>query len=121
MKVIFSPSEKAEYARMETAAREFYVDFRSRHLTDLSRHFLKLSQKLTPLRVACSGGNYPLSSVDVDGDAEGPIKDGDEQSKCSTKKQKTIVKYSEFAFTSKFKVLLSELEQIRDKDPSCES
>jgi hypothetical protein len=36
------------------------------------------------------------------------------------KKRKTApVLYSDFAFTSKFKTLLKELENIRDKDPTC--
>jgi hypothetical protein len=106
---------------MEKEIQQFYVDFRSRHLADLSRHYLKLSQKLTPLRVACSGGSYPLPGVDDDEGLEDSVEDGENQSRATTKKQKKIVRYSDFAFTSKFKVLLSELERIRDKDPSCKS
>jgi hypothetical protein len=63
------------------------------------------------MRVACSGGKYPLDAVD-EGEDDLEAEDG--------KKRKTApVLYSDFAFTSKFKTLLKELENIRDKDPTC--
>lgn len=114
-----SQAEKAEYSRMEKQAQDFYVGFRARHFKTITKYFLKLSQKLTPLRVACSGGNYPISGFDDDDD--GDATEADDVDQTTQKKKKKEVKYSNFAFTSKFNVLLAELERIRDDDPSCKS
>jgi hypothetical protein len=104
---------------MEKQAQDFYVDFRARHFQNITKHFLKLSQKLTPLRVACSGGKYPISGCDDDDN--GDVTEADDLDQTTQKKKKKVVKYSDFAFTSKFIVLLAELERIRDDDPSCKS
>lgn len=61
-----------------------------------------------PLRVACAGGKYPL-----------PESVG-EKCEDNDKKMKPV-KFSNFAFTSKLRVLLKELERIRDSDPSSKS
>ena len=125
---------------MENAALTFYSSFKSRAKM-LSKHFLKLTQKLTPMRVACAGGHIPIEegvssqleadskdSVDSDGEEADSLdepdyeeeedEEKDEEGK-PTKKQKEV-KYSKFIFESKFKVLLQELKNARDNDPSCE-
>lgn len=63
------------------------------------------------MRVACSGGKYPLDAVADDED--------DLEAEGGDKRKKAPVVYSDFAFTSKFKTLLKELENIRDEDPTC--
>jgi len=73
------------------------------------------------LRVACSGGKYPLEeekrSIDEDDD-DTDMEDDVDQKK---KKVPSAKLYSEFAFTSKFRVLLEKLETIRDTDASSKS
>lgn len=101
-------AEIKEYGVIEKKAQSFYLDFRASNSSTMSSHFLKVSQKLTPLRVACSGGKYPLENETQ------PI-NSDEEKKPSPKM------YSDFAFTSKFRVLLKELESIRDTDASSKS
>jgi len=100
--------ETKEYDVIEKKAQSFYLDFRASHATKMSSHFLKVSQKLTPLRVACSGGKYPLE-------------DETQQDKSDEEKKPSPKVYSDFAFTSKFRVLLKELESIRDTDASSKS
>lgn len=120
----FSPSEKEEFGRLEKAAQDFYLEFRRRHIKDMSRHFLKVSSKLMPLRVASAGGRYPLPgssspSIEDDDDEE---RDRDEVGGGGRKKSPRIpVKYSDFVFESKAKVLVAELKTIRDNEPDSKS
>jgi SNF2 family DNA or RNA helicase len=112
IEVSLSEDEKQEYNTLDEKAKTFYLNFRDAHSHDLSCHYLKLSQILTPMRVACSGGAYPLNVES---------KDEDEDEDDQPRKIKKVVEYSDFALTSKFKVLLSELERIRDEDPTSKS
>mmetsp|Transcript_32503 Transcript_32503/g.50396 ORF Transcript_32503/g.50396 Transcript_32503/m.50396 type:complete len:345 (+) Transcript_32503:3065-4099(+) len=116
IEVSLSDGEKQEYGALEDKAKAFYLDFRKAHTHDLSCHYLKLSQTLTPMRVACSGGAYPLTNVECQDHQD--IEDDEEDIQPKGKKN---VEYSDFAFTCKFKVLLSELERIRDEDPTSKS
>ena len=84
------------------------MNFRAQHQKKMSTHFLKISSKLTPLRIACSGGRYPLDSCK-------PEEDG------MDRPRNVVRKYSNFVFESKFKVLLAKLEKIRDTEPDCKS
>jgi len=105
--------EKTEYSKIETEVHDFYVDFRDRKGREITRNYLMLTQKLLPLRVACSGGQYPLpSSVD-----EKVVED----ESVGTKAKRKQVEYSTFEFTSKLKVLIKQLDNIRNSDPSSES
>jgi hypothetical protein len=74
----------------------------------LSRHYLALTQKLMPLRIACAGGRIPLG--DVPTETEEKVKDGnnDDEDKDSedTPKNKKPKKFSKFAFTSKLQTLV---------------
>ena len=89
----------------------------------MSKYFLKVSQKLTPLRVACSGGKYPLENEDKINDHDTDIEDNDSDDEDQKKKKKkpAVKIYSEFTFRSKFRFLLQELEIIRDNDVSSKS
>lgn len=124
-----SPSEKKEYDVLESAARSTYLSLRAARGKDITKCYLKLTQLLMPLRVSCSGGKYPIVE-DVSDDAGNALSDdddddagdhaGEDDQKTAAKKKRTKTPrvYSEFAFTSKLKALVSELKQIRDKDPS---
>jgi hypothetical protein len=112
-----SADEKSEYDNLEKTALDFYTKFRAQHEKDLSKYYLKLSQKLTPMRVACSGGKYPLEDINEEENTDNDA--SDEEMDDEPRKKKKQVIYSDYAFTSKFKVLLSELERIRDEDPTC--
>lgn len=123
--ITFSPSEKEEFGKLEKAAQDFYLEFRRRHIMDMSRHFLKVSSKLMPLRAASAGGKYPLqassaSSIEEDDDEE---RDPDDTGGAGGRKKgsRTPVKYSDFVFESKAKVLVSELKKIRDDEPDSKS
>jgi hypothetical protein len=99
---------------IERRAQEFYSEFRLKTLSTMSKHFFVLSQKLTPLRVASSGGKYPISTGLVTAAVDTDTNNG----KCTKKRE---VVYSDFEFQSKFKVLLEELVKIRDNEPDCKS
>jgi len=120
--VKFTASEKKEFAKIEKEAQDWYLKFRSANLTKMSKHFLKISSRLIPLRVACSGGNYPVYLEDHNPEDEKDTgitdvnTDGDENIKKKTKKN-TV--YSKFVFTSKFKTLLAKLESIKTNEPDC--
>lgn len=116
--VEFCDEEQDEYQGYEERALNFYTSFRQRHLKTLSKHFLKLSAKLTQSRIACSGGHVPL--LNGDGDKSGEDEnDSEDESQTPTKKKGKVVQYSDFAFKSKFNKLIEELEYSRDNDPSC--
>ena len=104
IEVSLSGAERREYDRLDKEAKNFYIDFKRTHLRDLSKHYLKLSQKLTPMRVACSGGHFPLEAVGANDN-----EDEDE----TMQKKKSDKKYSDFCFTSKFHVLVTELKRVR--------
>ena len=113
--VEFSDEEKTEYQNLEKEAKEFYINFRAIHGADITKHYLKISSKLMPLRVACAGGKYPINT------APQPEQVDDDMADEETTKQKSIKRpkeYSKFIFESKFQYLIEELEEIRDEDPS---
>ena len=115
MKIKFSDEEKTEYQNLEKAARDFYINFRASHYAEITKHYLKISSKLMPLRVACAGGKYPINT------APQPEQADDDMADEETTKQKSIKRpkeYSKFIFESKFQCLIEELEEIRDEDPS---
>jgi hypothetical protein len=73
-----------------------------------------------PLRIACAGGHIPLDDVPSETeekDEDGNNDDDDEDSEDAPKKKKAK-KFSKFAFTSKLKTLVSELERLRTDDPT---
>jgi len=80
--VKFSKEEKREYVILEKAAREYYETFKASSKHELSRHYLKLTQKLTPLRIACAGGQIPLddpADADADEQNDSDVEDGERQ------------------------------------------
>ncbi|KAL3909932.1 MAG: hypothetical protein SGARI_002360 [Bacillariaceae sp.] len=64
IEVAFSAVEKQEFGKLEKAAQDFYLEFRRRHVLDMSKHFLKVNAKLQPMRIASAGGKYPIGSPD---------------------------------------------------------
>jgi hypothetical protein len=98
---------------LEKIARDFYNTFKLTSWHELSRHYLRLTQKLTPLRIACSGGQVPLDDVSDDG-AEDEAHDDEEGG--GKPKGKKPVQFSDFAFKSKLQTLVSELQRVRDED-----
>jgi hypothetical protein len=82
----------------------------------ISRHFLALTQKLMPLRIACAGGHIPLDDDPTETEVDG--EDGDNDEDEDAPKKKKPKKFSEFAFTSKLNTLISELERLRTDDPT---
>ena len=73
------------------------------------------------MRVACSGGRYPLDNGSDDSE-DSDVDDNDELGDESEEDQKKKpVKCSDFVFTSKFHTLITELERIRDEDSTCKS
>lgn len=133
--VVFSKEERLEFEKIEKQTQDWYIQFRLANKNKMSKYFLKVSSRLIPLRIACSGGKYPVydysdeveENGDGDGDAEDEVdeqnvdgNDGEEGGgkKKSKKKSKETV-YSKFSFNAKFNVLLEELQKIRDKEPDC--
>jgi len=112
----FTATEKKEFRKIEKEAQEWYLEFRATNRSSISKHFLKLSSRLTPMRIACSGGKYPIDSEERN----------DEGSECSiptdvdTKRTNRSV-YSKFEFKSKLNKLLAELERIKVEEPDSKS
>ncbi len=106
-----------EYAKLEKESLDFYLPFRATHRKNLSCHYLKLIQSLTPLRIACAGGRIPLiEDGDVD---ENEAKVSPNAPAIDPKKQKKDTKFSDFVFQTKSIALIEELKRIRDEDPTC--
>ena len=118
IEVKLSNDERKEYDVLDKEAKTSYQQFKAGHRHDLSSHYLKLSQQLTPMRVACSGGFFPIDGAE-DIEVDETTEETNEQGGKGRKKK--TVKYSTFAFQSKFKVLISELDRIRDEDPTSKS
>ena len=119
LEVEFTDEEKKEYKALDDAAREFYVGFKASKGHELSKHFLLLSQKLTPLRIAASGGQIPLDDDEEDDEPE-ETEDEPSDDEAETKKKKKRrkeVRFSDFVYRSKLEALLVELKRARDDDP----
>ena len=74
IKIDFSADERAEYDKLEAAAKNAYTRLKnSQGTSQLSRHYLRLHSYLLPLRMACSGGplpeDDPFANDDDDDDA----------------------------------------------------
>jgi hypothetical protein len=111
--VKFFDGDQKEYKAVETAAQEHYKEFKMSKGHELSKHYLALSQKLTPMRVACAGGKIPLNET-AEAD-ENALADEDGDVPKNVKKEK---KFSDFAFRSKLDALVAELELIRTSSPN---
>jgi hypothetical protein len=144
VEVEFSDEEKEDYAVLEKAALDFYTGFKESKGHELSKHYLLLSQKLVPLRIAASGGRIPLDDeaekapeVEEEEDEEKSEEEGgdaaaaavdeeaaedseDETPAPKKKKAKKEQRFSEFAYKSKLDALIAELETARDDDPNGE-
>ncbi|CAJ1949446.1 unnamed protein product [Cylindrotheca closterium] len=114
IEIALSDEEREEYDAFESAAKQFYVQFKAGHSRELSKHYLLLSQKLTPLRVACAGGHLPTNPE------AGVVAEDDGGGEAKVRKQKEV-KYSDFCFTSKLTTLIEQLKQARDTDPTSKS
>jgi hypothetical protein len=71
-----------------------------------------------PLRIACAGGRIPLDDAPTEpgeGDEDGNNDDDEDEDAPKKRKPK---QFSKFAFTSKLKTLVSELERLRTDDPT---
>lgn len=118
--VEFSEKEKEEYATLDNATLAFYKGFKSEHGHQLSKFYLRLTQKLTPVRIAASGGRVPLDE-DKEGEDLEESHVEDESAAPKKKKAKKEQRFSEFAYKSKINALMSELISARDKDPNCKN
>jgi len=107
--VKFSDSDRAEYKKLESSALESYFITLKQYKV-LGKAVLKLYRILQPLRIACAGGHVPLSGKNEDGDS-------DDEEETGKQRKKPTIKYSDYAFTSKFSILIDELKHVRDKDP----
>ena len=132
MEVAFAGDDRREYDKLESTALTSYATFRKGNVSNLGKHYLKLTQMLVPLRLACAGGPIPVEGqAEEDDENEGddnddtlPVVDegaaGAASEDNKKKKTKTEVKYSDFSFRSKIAALIEELKTARDKDPTCE-
>ena len=98
---------------MENTARAYYETFLLSG-GEIGRAYLKLTQKLTPLRVACAGGRIPLDDNSGAGNNEEDDGSGDDDE--PKKRKKKVQAFSDFSFTSKLNTLIKELQDIRAKD-----
>jgi hypothetical protein len=69
-----------------------------------------------PLRIACAGGRIPLDDVPTETDEDDEDGNDDDEDEDAPKRKPK--KLSKFAFTSKLKTLVSELERLRTDDPT---
>lgn len=118
--------ERTEYTALENEAKEFYLSFKASCKKELSKYYLQLSSALKIQRCACSGGRYPLTPLEgapkevVPNNSDDDDSD-DEIEEQKGKKKKKVIEFSDFAFTSKLKVLITELTRIRDEEPGSKS
>ena len=110
-----SSEERAKYNALNEKAKSFHIKFKKKNRSKLSQHYLLLSQKLTSLRAACSGGSYPIKEdalIQDEGKDEHETKikakHSDEDAGRDSK-SKIRTRPSDFRFTSKFKVWQNQL------------
>jgi hypothetical protein len=105
---------------LEAEATSFYTSFRCENGHELQKHYLKLIQRLIPLRIACAGGHVPLYE-EVDNENE-VVEDSDDESEGGERRKKKSTRklkcFTEFAYTSKLLALIGELERVQIEDPS---
>jgi SNF2 family DNA or RNA helicase len=127
VEVDFNDEEQQEYTALDDAARDFYIRFKANKGHKLSKHYLLLTQKLMPLRIAAAGGRVPLDddkegdhSEDSDNEEEEQEAEEEEEAETPKKKKKAKKKqnFSDFVYKSKFNALLDELKRARDDDPN---
>ena len=108
---------------MEAASRAAYLDVKNSRR--VGRRYLYLMRKLAPLRIACAGGHVPLADGVLDRDGKVDPDTGEQSedkvavaddNDAGKKINKKVLTFSKFAFTSKLEALISELENIREKD-----
>ena len=121
VKVEFGDAEKEDYAALDKSARRVYTEFKRKKGHELSKHYLRLTQKLTPLRIAASGGRVPLDDEVGENAEETDCDDVAEEAATPKKKAKKEKRYSDFAYKSKVDALVAELNRARDEDPHGES
>ena len=104
----FTPAEKKAFETIQKQAQDWYIAFRSENRKEISKHFLKISSKLTPLRIACSGGKCPSRSEEVNID---DLNVGTDTTNIVAGGGGNAA-YSNFVFQSKFKSLLKKLKKL---------
>lgn len=121
--VKFSEQETLQYSTMEATSRAAYLAVKNSRC--VGKRYLYLMQKLAPLRIACAGGHVPLDdgvldsdgAVDTDSGGQSVVKVVVADDNNAGKKiNRKVITFSKFAFTSKLEALISELENIREKD-----
>jgi SNF2 family DNA or RNA helicase len=121
--VDFDETDRKEYDALEATAKGYYRSMKAQNKgVHLSRHFLKLTHMLKPMRIACAGGKIPLdepkkAKEEIGSDGED---DMDEELEEGHKKKKEK-QFSKHAFTSKLLTLVTELERIRTEEPNAKS
>jgi hypothetical protein len=71
-----------------------------------------------PLRIACAGGRIPLDDAPTEPGAIDEDDNNDNDEDEDAPKKRKPKQFSKFAFTSKLKTLVSELERLRTDDPT---
>jgi len=131
VEVEFNDEEEADYAVLNKAARNFYMAFKDQQGRQLSKHSCFSCRSSCRfgllLRIAASGGRIPLDGegkADTSGEAVDDAKNNDSNDDESVVPKKKWSKrekpYSEFAYLSKLRALLSELKSAREEDPNGE-
>lgn len=116
VEVEFTKEDRTEYDTLEANALAFYTSFKAKNPGKVGRAFLKLSAKLKPLRIACSGGRIPLDDPNDKGDGDSD----DEGEEGEGKKKAKAITYSKYIFRSKMKKLIALLKDVGE-DPTAKS
>lgn len=106
--VSLDAEERREYTMLETTAQEFYKKILM-NKRDVGKCYLTLFQKLSPMRIACSGGRIPLGES-----KEQEANAGDQNTNPLPNTKEKV--QSKFAYTSKLKLLIAELKKAREAD-----
>lgn len=129
MSVSLNQEEQNEYDKLEAAAKLVYLAWAKK--SNVGRQYLMLFQKLSPLRIACAGGPVPEEDETatskepaenttmpdaIDGTASSDATDEGKTVETNAKPKARPKRFSKFAFTSKFKVLIAELAKAREAD-----
>jgi hypothetical protein len=89
--VPFAAEDQEEYDTLEAGVQTWYQSFKKNNAKNIGRHYLRLSQKLLPLRIACTGGPVPIESErdedDKDDDDDDEKVSGDEDDDANEEKE----------------------------------
>lgn len=118
LSVQLSDDDRIKYNELEQEVRKAYRDVKD-STPRIGKKALQIRRMLEPLQIAMAGGRAPVVSKEAI--TAGDSDDEDDEEQVEKKKKKSTKVFSKYAYTSKFRTLIEELKQVREKDSTSKS